>query len=97
MSMEIRGGVPRVFRNAVPVVGLEHALESVSKFGQIWNTGANALRVYFRLEDFTADANFRELAATTGFLEGPLELSKIWFRAVGGATAVESIFYARRG
>lgn len=97
MSFENRGGIPRVFRATIDASGRAHDPRFTSKYLQVSNEGGTVLRIYFTEEDFTADANYLELAATTGFFEGPAEVQKVWFRAVVGPTNVVAVFYQRRG
>lgn len=102
MGFEVRGGVPLIRRRLVPVGGERHQPKNAFKHVQISNEGANNLRVYFTLADFTADASltatdgYIELANTTGFFDGPAEGKEIWWRPIGGTTQIVAIFYQRR-
>ncbi len=102
MSFENRGGVPIVRRLSVTTTFGAYPLPVTTKYLQIFNQGANIVRVYFTAADYTADANYLELAATTGVFEGPVELratgSELHFRAQTGTTnPVVVIGYQRRG
>ena len=102
MSFENRGGVPIVRRLSVTTTFGHYPLPVTTKYLQIFNQGANAVRVYFTLADYTADANYLELVASTGTFEGPVELranaSELYFRAqTGTTTPVVVIGYQRRG
>lgn len=97
MAIPIRGGVPDVFRATIDTTGRDHGIASFTHFLQISNEGANDLRVYFTQEDFANDDKYIELDAVIGFYEGPAEVGRVWFKAVGGNTDVFAIFYARRG
>lgn len=97
MAIEGRGGIPRILRLVPDAVGRDVDLRFTSKFIQLSSEGAFPVRVYFTQPDFTANANYIELPATTGFFEGPVEAQKIWVRGVGGAGSLVGIFYARRG
>jgi hypothetical protein len=88
-----------VFRATITTSGYGtpgHRFPAVSKHVQIRNSGANVLRVYFLEEDYTADANYLEVAATS-FWEGPAELERIWLRSVTGDAAIEIVSFCRRG
>ena len=102
MSFENRGGVPMVRRLTVTTTFGAYPLPVTTKYLQIFNQGANIVRVYFTAADYVADANYLELAATTGVFEGPVELrataSELHLRsATGTATPVVVIGYQRRG
>lgn len=89
MVAEFRGGTPHVRRLSVATTGLGDlgfTLPGVTKGLVVSNEGAFALRMYFTLADYTADANYIELAATTGYYDQPDEVHTLWFRAVGGTT-----------
>ena len=99
MAVELRGGIPRVFRGTIQTTGYDtagHRFAAVTKYVRIRNYGANVLRVYFLEEDYTNDAGYLEVANGT-VVEGPMELERIWLRAVSGATDVEILSFARRG
>lgn len=102
MSFENRGGVPIVRRLSVTTTFGVYPLPVTTKYLQIFNQGANAVRVYFTAADYTADDNYLTLVATNGVFEGPVELranaSELYFRAQGGTTTpVVVIGYQRRG
>ena len=102
MSFENRGGFPIVRRLSVTTTfGLYH-LPVATKYLQISNGGANAVRVYFTAEDYAANANYIELASSTGAFEGPVELranaAQLYFAAQGGTSnPVVVVAYQRRG
>lgn len=97
MTIDIRGNICRVFRASIDTTGREKRPEAVTVRLQISNEGANVLRVYFNQQDFDADADYLELAASTGFFDGPVEIPDRYFlRAVGGATDVVALEYYRR-
>lgn len=99
MSIDTRGGVPRVFRATITTSGYGtpgHRFPMVSKYVQIRNSGSNVLRIYFLEEDYTADANYVSIANAT-YWEGPAELERIWLRSVTGDTDIEIVSYCRRG
>lgn len=64
---------------------------------QISNEGANVLRIYRRAVDFTNDANYIDLPASTGFYDGPHVGRSIWLRANGGSTSVIMTVYVADG
>lgn len=88
MSTELRGYVPRIRRFVIDTGGREVRPLSRTSRLRISNEGANIVRLYFTQEDFDADDEFIELAATTGFFEGDVE--------VGGATNGETPLYFLR-
>lgn len=106
--LEIRGGEPNIRRIAsVTTTGrlyepdYKDAANGRYKFYtkhiQIYNTGANALRLFFNQADFDADANYHEIAATSGTWEGPAEAKGVWLKSAAATTAVTVIYYQRRG
>lgn len=102
MPMELRGGIPRVFRATVPATGdgydpAGHRFPSTTKRIRVRNTGANVLRVYFLQGDFDDDANYVELEVDDDPFDMDCELEKVWLRATGGDTAVEIVSIQRRG
>ena len=102
MSFENRGGFPIVRRLSVTTTFGLYRLPVATKFLQITNNGANAVRVYFSAEDFTANTNYIELVASTGFFEGPVELrataAELYFAAqTGTSNPVVVVAYQRRG
>lgn len=113
MSLELRGGIPRIRRYTATTTGHKTNPPGVTKHVQISNDGANALRVYFTKADFDADAafgatdGFIQLAASTGFYEGPAEigsgsqsnpdLNGLWLRGVVGDATGQILWYLRRG
>lgn len=97
MSFENRGGFPTIFRASITTAGQKHQFRSILKFLQVFNVDSTeALRFYFTVEDFTADANFIELVAGGSF-EGPIEAKEIWLRGVGGTADCALVEYSRRG
>ena len=102
MSFENRGGVPVVRRLSVTTTGTAGAeglnLRVTTKYLQIANEGASSVRLYFSQADFDGDTNYIELSASDGFFEGPVEASRIWFKASGGSSdPLVLVAYARRG
>ena len=106
MSAEIRGGIPRTRRiTAFDTTGRAIVLQGNpgtrinTKWLRIQNTGGNALKVYWTLDDFTNDVHYMTVAATTGVLEGPIELDNatFWAKAAAGTTTVEVMGIHRRG
>ncbi len=96
-----RGGFPRVLRYAVDsTTGLAYLLPAVCLHLQI-RTKDNPCRVYFREEDYDADANYvivpmPSAAQPYGEWSGPAELRQIWLRGDGGTANVEIVSYQRR-
>lgn len=78
MSVEIRGGVPRTLNlSAAAAPGATVNLPFGTKFLQIYNLGANPVRIYWTEKDLNDDANFITLTANAGtrdFWEGPAEV-----------------------
>lgn len=106
-AVQLRGGFPHVERPSVPTGGSSYSMPFATFWMKLRNKGANVVRVYFKLEDFTADANYVELpvaAATApyGEWEGPVEVDNynqdtFWMRAITGASVVEVAAFQRRG
>jgi len=100
--LEIRGGFPHVRRlSADNSAGLAHPLPFTSKY-LIIRVATAPCKVYFKEEDFTADANYIlvPIAATTtphGEWKGPVEAEKLWFKGSGGTSAIELVAFQRRG
>lgn len=102
MSFENRGGVPIVRRLSVTTSFGGYPLPVAIKYLQLYNQGANDVRVYFTEADYLADANYLVLPSSTGVFEGPVELRatafQLFFRAQGGtSTPIVVIAYQRRG
>lgn len=77
--IQLRGGAPAVSRPTVDTTGRLHRLPFETFWLKLRNKGANVVRVYFTLADFTGDTNYVELpvAAAThpyGEWEAPVEL-----------------------
>lgn len=88
-----RGGAPEVFRADVSTDGIYHFLKASSKWLCI-KAKTNNCRVFFTEVDFTQDINYIEIVVDT-YWEGPLEINKIWFKGVEGASSIELVV-ARR-
>ena len=88
------GGRPRAWRLTVDTTGIDSStspllLEGLTKWVRIRNKGANILRIFYNAEDFAADRNYVELAASTGEYNEPDEINKIWLKSTVGATTAE--------
>lgn len=102
MSFENRGGFPIVRRLSVTTTFGQYHLPVATKFLQISNEGAVAVRVYFTQADYTANTNYIELAPTVGYFEGPVELranaAELYLAGQAGtANPVVIVAYQRRG
>lgn len=99
----LRGGFPCVFRATIDDTGRVHDFRTPINAIVARNKGAAIVRMYFTLEDFTADANFVQLpvaAATAphGEWAGPAgDLAKIWLRSESGTNEVEVVGFQRLG
>ena len=85
-AVQLRGGAPHVVREAVDATGRLYRLPFDTFWMKIRNKGANVIRLYFTLADFTADANYVEIpiaAAATphGEWDGPVELIPLQIQA----------------
>lgn len=85
------GGKPlRPQRLSIDSTGQQVVFEEPVSYLQISNEGSNELRLYFYEEDFTADANYITLAATTGWFSAPVQLiyaeKFIWLRTSSGTS-----------
>ena len=111
---ETRGGIALPRRYTITTAGQDTPPpHGTTNYVQISNVGGQILHVYTELDAFTAaDATRRlELAATTGYWAGPVELfssvkkrpdgvanvGHLWLRAATGSTTVEIVFFQRRG
>ena len=100
--LQTRGGIPDVFRDTINTTGREHKLPFSCSGIVARNKGANIVRLYFSLADYTADVNYVELpvaAATAphGEWTGPVEANQIWLRAALATSDVEVVTFQRRG
>lgn len=100
--LQSRGGIPAVFRDTINTTGREHNLPFFTSYLVARNQGAQPVRMYFREEDFDANANYVVLptaAATTphGEWSGPVEAAKLWFRAQAATAEIEVVSFQRRG
>lgn len=101
MAIENRGGVPRVVRLSF-TGDTHHRFPALIKHLRVRNTGAVAVRMFFREEDMLASpqAAYVELpvaAAGVDLFDGPVEATDIWFDVAAGTGAVEVVGYSRRG
>ena len=99
--LEIRGGVPRVFRASIDTTGRKHRFSFTSKWLKL-RVAINPCRVYFTKEDFDADEGYvvvpvPSAQAPHGEWEGPVEADEIWLRGDGGSSDVELVAFQRRG
>lgn len=106
MTMQAVGGFPEPRFFNVPTAGIKIQLPARTIFFQVSNTGGNAVRVYFTLAAFTADAaggapvdgdQNIELPATTGYIEGPYELDAVWFRAITAPSTIVLVAVSKKG
>jgi hypothetical protein len=93
--MQVRGGVPSVFRETVGTGGRKHNYPFAISFLKV-KVLTNPCRLYFREQDFDADENYVLLDAD-GEWDGPVEGITIWLRGVGGNAEVEAVGFQRRG
>lgn len=98
----VRGGVPHVFRATVDnTTGWDHQLPFDCMY-LIIRVGTNPCKMYFKQEDFDADANYvlvpvPNASTPHGEWQGPVEASKIWLKGSGGNSVVELVAFQRRG
>lgn len=105
MLVEQRGGVARIRRlTATTTVQSFQPPTLPTKFLQLSNEGANAVRIYFTAADAAANVNYLTLGASgggTSYFEGPVELGdsedKLWYLAEASTSALVMISYQRRG
>ena len=97
MAVEHRGWVPAVRRYTIPATVEERRAPAVTAYLQIYNLGAQIPRVYFTAKDAADDANFIDVAVTSGVWEGPAEVEGLWFKAASATTAIAVVYYKRRG
>jgi hypothetical protein len=98
-SVQVAGGIPRVFRAAVTTTVLRHQLPFTSKY-LIVRTDV-AVRMYFTAEDATADENYVAIPAPAadapyGEWQGPVEASHLWFLS-GTTSNIEAVYFQKRG
>lgn len=108
MATPVRGGQPFVQRvTGATTTGAQLMPPGPTSFVQVSNDGAEALRLFFSLQDYTDQVNYIELPATTGFWDGPAEIAAspgtasgrdaIWYRSAAATTDFQVVFYVRRG
>lgn len=100
MSMETRGGVPRVRSYTIDTTGDRYNIEPpmVTKHLRLSNLSSDPLeivRVYFREDDYDNDEHYVSLLPGVPFSE-PVELTHLWLKAESGTPVVEVIGFARR-
>ena len=100
--LEIRGGIPKVFREAIThTAGYHHTFPFTTKYIQI-RVLTNACKMYFSQADFDGDVDYVLVpipAAETPYGEwrGIVEAKEIWLKGVTGSSTVELVAYQRRG
>lgn len=90
-------GLQDTIRNPLTVqtTGTILGFPSITRSIQVSVGGANGLRLYRNVADFTADTNYIDLAGTTGFFDGPCVCKTFYLRAVGGSTTCTvSVYYS---
>jgi len=107
MVATVRGGVPHVVRDSITTAGRKIRLPFYTLSMIARNKGANVVRLYFTEADFTANANYVELPVASAILPhgewaGPVETTAgihadVWVKSIIGASAVELVFFQRRG
>lgn len=104
-ALGLRGHIPRNIRVTAQTAAsadesrVHISVPQPSSHLQIRNeqpAGGNAVRVYWREADFTADSDYFTLNAASEF-EGPAEVKEFWVRSQGGNADITAIFYLRRG
>ena len=101
-ALGLRGHIPRNERfSAATAAGADasrvhHSSPQPCSFLQIRNEGANDIKVYWRVEDFTNDEHYFTIASTSEY-EGPAEAKEFWVRSLVGPSDLVAIFYLRRG
>ncbi len=91
----VRGGVPHIWRQDIPLAGIDHSLPATSNYIKLRVT-ANSCRIYFSLADYTNNINYIVVDSTNPF-DGPVEIDHLWFKAVGGVAPLELTAFQRRG
>ena len=99
--LQVRGGVPHVFRATIDEAGRDHNLPSFASF-MVIRVATNPCKIYFTLADFTANENYILVpvpSTSTPYGEwcGPVEIDKLWLKGSGGNSAVELVTFQRRG
>ena len=96
-GVQLRGGVPFVIREGITTAGRQVRLPTETFWLKLRNKGSNIIRLYFRLQDFTLDANYVEIpiaAATAphGEWEGPVEVPPYAVEQAGALIVEQSIW-----
>lgn len=94
--MQERGGIARALNLSALTTGLTWGLESLTT-KIIVRTATNAVRMYFTAADLAADANFWTVATTDLPLVIEAECRELYFRGVGGTSAVSVLAILRKG
>lgn len=107
MAMELRGTFPVTVRFTAASAPADAAAAyryapQITRYLRIRNDdGTNFLKVYFTVEDFTADTNFvrvdAQVATKDTTLREPFEVKELWFRADTADVIVELTWGVRRG
>lgn len=90
--MEIRGGIPDIFRATITSTGRYHKFKGTSKYLKVV-TDETGVKLYFSEEDWTNDENY---IGPHNEWEGPVEASEVWLRGDGADSEVELVAFLRR-
>ena len=95
MSVQTRGGVPRVTPVAsIPTTGIHLPLGCVTNYLEVRNEGGtNALRVFFEEEDNFATATRYVTVATNSTWVAPAKVREIWLASAAGTTSARIIAF----
>lgn len=107
MAAGAGGGIPHVVRDTITTTGRMVKLPFFTLYLIGRNKGANVCRLYFTEADFTANANYVELAVAAatdphGEWRGPVETAhdkytNVYLKAITASTDVELVAFQRRG
>lgn len=99
-TAQIRGGWPKVFREAITTSVRRHQLPFITWYLIVRSDAA--VRMYFTEEDANADENYVVVPAPTastphGEWQGPAEVNTLWFKTASGTANIELVSFQRRG
>lgn len=86
-------GQPRITRATIAAAPGTTVTVTGCKYIQVSNESAAAVRIYANAADMVANVSYIELAASTGYFEGPWAQNTIYMASQGGSVTVPMIYY----
>ena len=100
--VQIRGGVPSIFRAVINTTGRKHDLPNFCSYLQARAQG-NPCKLYFTEENFNLQNDQYLIIPVANFStsekgwDGPVEAGAFWLQAIGNDSEVEIVTFQRRG